>query len=141
MKLVLNRDILNEKYTLGRMGVFIEEKEVAYFYTVEDTVRKPGVKVKAETAIPAGTYDVIVNMSTRFKKLMPLLLRVPMFTGIRIHTGNTAEHSEGCIIIGMVRTTSGVGDSRTAYKKLMDLFENNENKATIIIKNYEQFNV
>lgn len=82
--------------------------------------RMEGEKVWGKTAIPKGTYKVIINMSNRFKKEMPLLLNVPKFEGVRIHTGNTAEDSSGCIIIGMIRTLNGVGMSQIAYTKLME---------------------
>lgn len=58
-------------------------------YTLEDKVRE--IKIKHQTAIPAGTYEIIINKSERFKQLMPLLLNVPNFEGIRIHKGNFAD--------------------------------------------------
>lgn len=87
-------------------------------WTVEDAVRAPGVKVAGKTAIPAGTYTVEVTYSNRFKKPLPLLLDVPMFTGIRIHAGNTAENTEGCILPGLDRLGKSVGRSRLAFDTL-----------------------
>jgi len=58
------------------------------------------IKVYAQTAIPTGKYQIVMTYSSKFKKVMPLLLNVPGFAGIRIHSGNTADDTEGCIITG-----------------------------------------
>ena len=115
MELTLNRDVLNSEFTLGELLI----DGVHFCYTVEDVVRI-GEKVHGKTAIPYGRYKVILNMSNRFKKIMPLLIDVPQFEGVRIHSGNTALDTEGCLIVGMVRTDNGVGMSRVAFQKLMD---------------------
>lgn len=116
MKLLLKRQVKTKDFTLGEL--FIDG--ASFCYTVEDMERMPNEKVFGKTAIPKGTYNVIINMSNRFKKEMPLLLNVPNFQGVRIHSGNTAEDTEGCIIVGMTRTLSGVAMSRIAYAKLME---------------------
>lgn len=118
MELTLKRDILADGYTLGLLSV--DGKH--YCYTVEDKVRE-GVKIPGKTAVPYGRYKVIVNMSNRFKKLMPLLIDVPGFEGVRIHSGNTAEDTEGCIIVGKVRTEKGVRDSRDVAQQLTELLK------------------
>lgn len=130
MELKLVRDLKNDKYTLGSLYI-----DNAFFcYTVEDTVRDKNndgdlkdigeAKVYGETAIPKGNYKVILSMSNRFKKLMPEVLNVPEFTGIRIHAGNTAIDSHGCIIVGTVRTPNGVGLSRQCFTRLVNKLEN-----------------
>ena len=118
MEITLKRTKLDPDFTLGELSIDGEH----FCYTVEDCVRD--VKIKGQTAIAYGRYKIIVNMSNRFKRLMPLLIDVPQFEGVRIHTGNTALDSEGCIIIGIVQTANGVGMSRVAYQRLMAKLEN-----------------
>jgi len=79
--------------------------------TLEDTDRQlhsfmkdqaiSQVKVKAETAIPYGFYEVIIDHSAHFGKDMPHVLNVPGFEGIRLHGGSKVAHSEGCPLLGM----------------------------------------
>jgi hypothetical protein len=85
-------------------------------YTLEDVERD--VKIKSETAIPKGTYKIIINKSNRFKKLLPLLLNVPNFEGVRIHPGNTNHDTEGCILVGRTRSKDFIGQSRKAFESL-----------------------
>lgn len=116
MKMLVVRDQCGAECTVGQMFVDGEFE----CFTMEDVVRPDGVKVYGQTAIPAGTYDVIVNWSNRFKRELPLLLNVPGFEGVRIHTGNTAADTEGCILVGKERNARAVTDSRKAFIPLFD---------------------
>lgn len=82
-------------------------------FTLEDVERE--YKIAGETAIPVGSYPVDVTYSPRFKHLMPLILDVPNFSGVRIHWGNTPDDTEGCILVGKTRGTDFIGKSREAY--------------------------
>ena len=90
-------------------------------HTLEDVIRPTGEKVRNKTAIPPGRYKLILSMSNRFKKIMPEVLNVPMFTGIRIHSGNTAKDTAGCLLVGQTRSveTRSIGRSRFAYTALL----------------------
>jgi hypothetical protein len=112
MKLHLKRLHRTDKSTIGELT--IDGKFECY--TLEDIERD--VKIKSETAIPKGTYKVIINQSNRFKRLMPLLLNVPNFEGVRIHAGNTNHDTEGCILVGRTRGIDFIGQSRKAYDSL-----------------------
>jgi hypothetical protein len=114
MKLRLVRTDLAPGYTVGALYI-----DGAFnCFTLEDTVRAPGVKVFGQTAILAGTYKVIINMSARFKRLLPLLLDVPGFDGVRIHPGNSATDTEGCILVGRKKSPGWLGESVLAFDPL-----------------------
>ena len=90
--------------------------------TLEDVLRD--TKVQGETAIKSGKYDVIVNHSPRFNQIMPLLLDVPQFTGVRIHKGNTPRDTDGCIIVANqydYLSLNTVTQSKPAYDRLMQV--------------------
>lgn len=90
-------------------------------------------KIKGNTAIPEGTYDVILNMSNRFKKVMPLLLKVPGYEGVRIHTGNFPKDTEGCLLVGSMALNDEIRNSRPTFNKLMTELEK-ASKITITIQ-------
>jgi hypothetical protein len=75
---------------------------------VEGVARR---KIKGRTAIPTGVYAVRRTQSPKYKKLMPLLLGVPGYEGVRIHAGNDADDTEGCLLPGKTRTKDGVATS------------------------------
>lgn len=128
MKIVVVRDTFTENSTIGKMLI-----DGAFFcYTLEDTIRD--VKVYGETAIPYGTYKVIINMSNRFKRLMPLLVDVKGFEGVRIHNGNTKEHTHGCILVGSTKSKDFIGDSKTTFNKLMTKLNGQTNITLEIIR-------
>ena len=119
MELRLERFPSKDEATIGTLYL----AGIKFCYTLEDVVRPVGIKVKGKTAIPAGRYEIIITASTRFKRDMPLLLNVPDFKGIRIHSGNTAEDTEGCILVGMDKGESSIVRSREAFNKLFDILE------------------
>jgi hypothetical protein len=103
---------------------------------IEDVVRPLGEKVYGKTAIPVGTYRVVVTVSNRFKRRLPLLVNVPGGTirfgeqlidncGVRIHPGNTAADTEGCLLPGSAFGADGasVSASRVAFDRLFARIE------------------
>lgn len=113
MEILLERDMLSAQRTLGRLSV----NGIFECFTCEDAVRP--VKIPGQTAIPAGRYQVIINLSNRFKRELPLLLNVPNYEGVRLHSGNTEADTEGCILCGKTRNESGVYSSVTATNNLI----------------------
>ena len=115
MKVYVKRSFKGAEYTIGKMWI-----DESYFCdTLEDTVRK-GEKVYGKTAIPAGTYKVKKTFSPRFQKILPEILNVPGFSGVRIHAGNTAEDTDGCILLGLNKVKGKVINSQDAMAWFMD---------------------
>lgn len=129
MRLKIKRKFLGDKYTIGDFYI----NEVFFCNTLEDKVRdtnKDGDlndfnegKVYGETAIPYGEYDVVLSMSPKFKRLLPEILNVPHFTGIRIHCGNTAEDSAGCPLLGENKIKGMVINSAKYEKELVKVLK------------------
>jgi len=119
MHLDLIRDCFSRTATVGRLyadGEFV-------CFTLEDCDRRledGGEKVPRETAIPRGTYEVVLDYSNRFKRIMPHVLDVPLFQGIRIHPGNTRKDTEGCILVGHELDEEFLLKSKIAYALLME---------------------
>lgn len=115
MKVEVKRIFKGKNYTIGKLFI-----DGAYFCdTLEDAVRPAGVKIAGKTAIPAGTYLVKKTMSPRFKKVLPEILNVPNYTGVRIHAGNTAADTEGCLLLGFNHAKGAVLDSANTVARFM----------------------
>ena len=132
LKLLLVREIKTAKQTHGRLFKVDENGKREFLcYTLEDAERT--VKIKGETAIPTGTYTVIVTMSPRFKKELPLIMNVPNFSGVRFHGGNTEKDSEGCPLLGMVRHMDAISNCAPAVALVTKMIkEAKEAQLTIV---------
>lgn len=102
MELSLTRQPSNALATLGHLDV----DGRPFCYTLEDPVRDLGEhgegKIYGKTAIPSGRYPVLITWSVKFQKMMLAVEGIPYFTGIRIHSGNDADDTLGCILVGSV---------------------------------------
>jgi hypothetical protein len=120
MDMTLKRNVeKTEDYTVGTFS--IPNKFTCF--TIEDAIRDE--KIKGHTCIPAGRYEVIITWSPRFERRLPILLSVPNFEGIRMHSGNTADHTEGCILPNLIYVGEGVGSiSKQAEEIVITLIDN-----------------
>ena len=142
MKIQLHRKWRRDGYSIGilyingtRICETLEDTDRGLKSELsEATIRQ--LKVKGETAIPVGTYQVVFSYSPRFKKMLPLLVGVPGFEGIRIHAGNTARDTEGCILCGRNTEVGTVTNSRYWTNKVNAMIERavkNKEEVTITI--------
>ena len=140
MEIQVNRIARKDGYTIGRMSL----NGVYFCDTLEDTDRSLNAamsldeilskKRKGITAIPTGKYDVILTFSPRFKRVLPLLLNVKGYEGVRVHAGNTNKDTEGCLLVGENKVKGQVINSRATLEKLMSvLLECEKRKEEITI--------
>ena len=142
MEIQVNRIARKDGYTIGRMSL----NRVYFCDTLEDTDRGLNAamsvnevlskKHKGITAIPTGKYDVILTFSPKFKRVLPLLLSVKGYEGVRIHAGNTTEDTEGCLLVGENKAKGQVLNSRATLERLMSVLlecEKRKEKISIII--------
>lgn len=132
MELKLIRKEFTDRSTIGEL--YVNGKFECF--TLEDKDRKlesGGKKEYAVTAIPIGTYQVVNSFSNRFQKYLPELINVPQFTGVRIHPGNKAEDSEGCILVGTTKAKDFIGNSRVAFASLFSKIKAVEKKEKITL--------
>lgn len=151
MEITVTRILKTNNYTIGELSV----NGKYLMDTLEDRVRPlpdkcpntpKGIncnckeKVYGKTAVPAGTYEVRLSYSNRFRRVLPELLDVPHFLGIRIHSGNKSTDTEGCLLVGEWDNEKGdwVANSRQCFNRLFSLLQkaaDNKEKITITINN------
>lgn len=129
MEILIDRKYKKKNYTIGNVYI----NGVYFCDSLEDTDRGlrddmyvselRDMKVDERTAIPTGRYEVEITYSNRFGKMMPLVCDVKAFDGIRIHSGNTHEDTEGCILFGKNRAVGKVLDSRKTMSYFMEVLE------------------
>lgn len=118
-----------EAFTPGRMYV----NGLHFGYTCEDEDRfleTVGIREKkhGRTAISRGTFPLEVTFSNRFQRELPYVSGVVGFEGIRIHGGNRAEDSLGCILLGQVRTATGIAQCAATVNRLIAMIKDAEDK-------------
>ena len=115
MELRLTRGKSTLQSTPGEL--YVDDKFQCF--TLEPPVRDH--KIPGVTAIPAGRYHIDLTFSPHFGHILPLIEHVPDFDGVRIHPGNRAPDTHGCILVGTTRGQDCVSHSRIAFGKLMEL--------------------
>jgi hypothetical protein len=136
MKLILDRKYKKETYTIGNLYIDYNNNFDPEFFcnTIEDKVRPKGEKIYGKTAIPAGTYPIVITYSPKFKRELPLIFNVPGFSGVRIHPGNDENDTEGCILVGENKVKGKVINSQVTFLKLFSILKTYPQIDTIEIK-------
>lgn len=138
MNIQIIRDTAYNSVTLGKL--FINGEFICH--TLEDKFREvkgqpvKDWKVPKHTAIPSGKYQMILSKSVRFNKIMPEVLNVEGFTGIRIHSGNTEADTDGCPLLGLRRDGFSISQSRDAMKLFMGIIGNAKKMTLEIINDF-----
>jgi len=117
MELKLIRKTFTDNSTIGELF----NDDVFLCYTLEDMTREPDIKIPGRTSIPYGRYEVAITFSPKYNRKMPILLDVPNFEGIRIHSGNDDGDTEGCILVGLRKGKDMIFESRMAFARVKDL--------------------
>jgi hypothetical protein len=130
MELQLKRQTFTEQSTIGTLSIegkfecFVLEDQDRGLSDTMSLEKIAGTKVYGKTAIPYGRYEIDWTMSARFKVMMPILLNVKGFSGIRIHKGNTEVDSLGCLLCGTRKKSNMVTESTLATRNLYTKIEN-----------------
>ena len=129
MRILIDRANKMDKCTISEVYV----NGTFFCYALEDKDRGlrqdmtlkeiMAIKIKGKTAIPTGTYNVIVNYSPKFKKQLPLVENVPGYSGIRIHPLNTDKDTEGCIGFGLWRGGTSIYASKVYTDTIISMIE------------------
>ena len=137
LQLSLNRFDITDGSTIGKLTIDGE----FFCYTLEDRVREVQGqdvltwKIPGITAIPRGNYRILKTYSNRFERDMLQLSAVPGFHGIRIHSGNYAKNTEGCILVGLTAGDEVIYRSKEALRMIEDeLFPVLERNVDVFIK-------
>ena len=142
MELRLERKYRNNSYCIDKLYIngkyfsdVLEDPDRGLTDTMSlEEIKK--IKIKGNTCIPYGTYNITITYSPRFKKNLPLLNNVKGFDGIRIHSGNKPQDTEGCLLPGFNKVKGQVIDSRVTTDKLIAQIQqalNKGEKVTITI--------
>lgn len=126
LRLVRQNLPLNSQ-TFGNLLLVSDSREERLCYTLEPPIESCQL-------IPPGEYGILVTLSPRFHRRLPLLLDVPSHSGIRIHAGNTVHDTQGCILVGVFHDFSSLSYSRPVERMITDLCSQ-FNVTKIVIEN------
>ncbi len=125
MNLTIIRYLFTKEYTMGKLYI----DDVLICDTLEDAYRGDDLKYKkvaGQTCIPCGQYEVRMTESPKFKRVLPEIINVSFFTGIRIHNGSTNKDTQGCILVGKKQKDGVLINSRDTLNYLVNSLSMNK---------------
>lgn len=146
MRLTLIRIANKPTYCIGKLyvdGKYFCDTLEDHDRGLDDSMELSDIislKKYGETAIPTGIYNVLLTYSPKYKKVMPLINNVKGYSGIRIHSGNTAKDTLGCLLVGKNKEVGKVLDSRNTYNALFKRLQQ-KGKDKIIIDIQRKYTV
>lgn len=139
MELKLKRYILTEISSIGDLFVnghhfckILEDTDRGLDATMSLEQIK-SIKVFGKTAIPKGRYEIILSYSPRFKRVLPEIIAVPGYSGVRIHPGNTAQDTEGCLLPGNWFLKDMVINSKATFDTLLSILKERSKEEKMFI--------
>lgn len=145
MDILCWRKYRKDAYTIGRLyidGVFFcntledTDRGLAQWMNVGEISTK---KINGATAIPIGDYKVTVTYSPKYRRNMPQIMNVKGFTGVRIHSGNKAQDTEGCLLLGDNTKPGMITNSRARCKRFEQMLQAAGNTADLhIVWDYDE---
>ena len=138
MRLTLIRIANKPTYCIGKLyvdGKYFCDTLEDHDRGLDDSMELSDIislKKYGETAIPTGIYNVLLTYSPKYKKVMPLINNVKGYSGIRIHSGNTAKDTLGCLLVGKNKEVGKVLDSRNTYNALFKRLQQKGNDKIVI---------
>ncbi len=132
MKLVMIRKYYDLDRTIGEMFLDKDGKREFLCFTLEDSITTH--KIYGESAIADGKYNVVNSLSNRFKRILPELLNVNGYAGVRIHGGNTEKNTLGCILVGsQTDWKTKIWNCGPSVDKIVEIIKENRGKIELEI--------
>lgn len=133
MKLILERNVLAQRHTLGSLRVLGTTFACDTIEPPYKLLRTRFDKLPQGTAIPYGNYTVQLTYSRKFRTRLPLVCDVPFFEGIRIHAGNSVHDTCGCVLVGRKDTIGHMVLSRQTLSDLLIILQNAKEEITLSV--------
>lgn len=142
-EMILMRTRMASRYTLGELTIdgekfdTIEPPDAMFRQNMDENYIRAH-KLATGTAIPQGRYRVILSRSPKFQEVLPEVLNVRGFSGIRIHAGNRVSDTRGCIIVGHHLAGDILTRSRDTLTRVIELIYQMQETGSVYLQIYHK---